>query len=391
VTINEDAAEQTVTLIGIGDGDPELSQILVVTAISSAPSIIPNPTVAYSSPNMTGTLTFTPVANANGEVTITVMVTDNGSNVPPNVNTVSQQFTVHVTPVNDPPVAVADTYTTNEDTQLVVTAPGILANDQDVEGDPLTAILNVGTAHGLLALNLNGSFVYTPTLDYHGPDNFTYHAYDGGLDSNVVTVTIAVNASPVVDAGPYQSVNEGGQAAFTGSFTDPGNLSTYNLAAVTILWEFGDGFTATGTLTPTHTYADNGTFTVTLTVTDSLGAPGSDSLLVTVANVAPSLPVLPDLAVLPGETVTLTVVFSDPGWLDTHTVVIEWLPDQTQVLDLAAGVLGFTASRAFPQEGNYLVTVTVMDKDAGSSSQSFTVDVRFFRVFIPLVCVKTIP
>jgi len=320
-----------------------------------------------------------------------VTVTDNGSNVPPNVNMVSQQFTVHVTPVNDPPVAVADAYTTNEGTQLAVAAPGVLGNDTDLDSDPLTAILDSGSTHGLLALSLDGSFVYTPTLNYYGLDSFTYHASDGALGSNVVTVTIAVNASPIVEAGPDQSANEGGQVVFTGSFTDPGNLSTYNLAAVDILWDFGDGFTATGTLNPTHTYADNGTFTVTLTVTDSLGAPGSDSLLVTVVNVAPSLPMLPNLTVLPGETVTLTVDFSDPGWLDTHTVMIEWLPGQTQVLDLAAGVLEFTASRAFSQEGNYLVTVTVIDKDGGSSSQSFTVDVKYFRVFMPLVYVKTVP
>jgi len=340
-------------------------------------------------------LVFTPAPDANGApyASFTFQVEDDGgtANDGVNLDPTPNILTINVSSVNDPPVAVADAYTTNEGTQLAVAAPGVLGNDTDLDSDPLTTILDSGSTHGLLALSLDGSFVYTPTLNYYGLDSFTYHASDGALGSNVVTVTIAVNASPIVEAGPDQSANEGGQVVFTGSFTDPGNLSTYNLAAVDILWDFGDGFTATGTLNPTHTYADNGTFTVTLTVTDSLGAPGSDSLLVTVVNVAPSLPMLPNLTVLPGETVTLTVDFSDPGWLDTHTVMIEWLPGQTQVLDLAAGVLEFTASRAFSQEGNYLVTVTVIDKDGGSSSQSFTVDVKYFRVFMPLVYVKTVP
>jgi hypothetical protein len=67
-----------------------------------------------------------------------------------------------------------------------------LANDTDVDSSSLTAILDSDPAHGLLSLYPNGSFVYTPTLDYHGPDSFTYHASDGVLNSDIVTVTLTV-------------------------------------------------------------------------------------------------------------------------------------------------------------------------------------------------------
>ena len=82
------------------------------------------------------------------------------------------------------PVAVADAYSTNEDTPLTVSAAGVLANDTDVDADPLTAVLVTGPAHGTLTLNADGSFLYTPAANYHGTDSFTYRANDGTLSSS---------------------------------------------------------------------------------------------------------------------------------------------------------------------------------------------------------------
>ena len=57
-------------------------------------------------------------------------------------------------------------------------APGILANDTDPNGDALTAVLVTNPSHGTLTLNANGSFTYTPTAGYTGPDSFVYRARD---------------------------------------------------------------------------------------------------------------------------------------------------------------------------------------------------------------------
>ena len=84
-----------------------------------------------------------------------------------------------VTPPAAAPVAVADSYSTPQNTALVQAAPGVLANDTDANGDPLTAVLDTNVAHGTLALSANGGFTYTPTTGYSGPDSFTYHANDG--------------------------------------------------------------------------------------------------------------------------------------------------------------------------------------------------------------------
>ena len=66
------------------------------------------------------------------------------------------------------------------------------------DGDPLTATLVSGPTNAAsFSLNVDGSFTYTPVVDFNGIDTFTYKANDGGLDSNVATVTITVN--PVID------------------------------------------------------------------------------------------------------------------------------------------------------------------------------------------------
>jgi VCBS repeat-containing protein len=90
------------------------------------------------------------------------------------------------------PEAVEDDYMTDVDVTLTVTAPGVLSNDSDLNGDPLTAVLDTDVSDGTLTLNADGSFTYVPDAGFYGTDSFTYHANDGTTDSNTVTVTIEV-------------------------------------------------------------------------------------------------------------------------------------------------------------------------------------------------------
>ncbi len=116
-----------------------------------------------------------------------------------------------ITAVNDAPVAANDSYGTNEDTTLTVGAPGVLANDSDVDGDSLSSIVVTGPSHGSLTFNANGSFSYTPAANYYGLDSFTYKANDGSLDSNVATVSITVtnvNDAPVAVNDAYTVVED---------------------------------------------------------------------------------------------------------------------------------------------------------------------------------------
>jgi uncharacterized repeat protein (TIGR01451 family) len=137
-----------------------------------------------------GSFTYTPTLDFTGVDTFTYHATDTISDS--NLAAV----TLTVTAVNDPPLAMDDGYTTTEGTPLIVAAPGVLANDGDVDGDALATVLDSPPLSGTLVLNSNGAFTYTPALDFQGIDGFTYHATDAISDSNVATVTLTVQARP---------------------------------------------------------------------------------------------------------------------------------------------------------------------------------------------------
>lgn len=186
---NSFAGVKITTLLGQGalklDGTPVTAGQFVTVADISASRLV-----------------FSPVLNANGApyTSFIFQVEDDGgtANGGVNLDPTPNTLTINVTAVNDAPVAVPDTYATDEDTPLVVPIPGVLGNDTDVENNALSATLDSNPAHGLLTFLPDGSFVYTPTLNYNGPDSFTYHADDGVLNSEIVTVTLTVRRAYLV-------------------------------------------------------------------------------------------------------------------------------------------------------------------------------------------------
>jgi VCBS repeat-containing protein len=100
----------------------------------------------------------------------------------------------------------------------------------------LTAVLNTGPGHGILALNANGSFTYTPSAGFSGTDSFSYRAYDGTANSDAATVSITVrpsaNQAPVVNAGADQTVALANKAQLAGSVSDDGLPS----GTLTVKW-----------------------------------------------------------------------------------------------------------------------------------------------------------
>jgi len=109
-------------------------------------------------------------------------------------------------------VAKNDTYSVNKNVALVIAAPGVLSNDTDIDGNLTTAVLQYNVTHGTLTLNANGSFVYTPTLDFEGVDTFTYFAKDGTVNSQnsaTVTINVGVKGPSTGQVPPGQMVRRG--------------------------------------------------------------------------------------------------------------------------------------------------------------------------------------
>lgn len=168
---------------------------------------------------------------ANGSVTITA--TGPGTSY-------TKTATLNLT-ANVAPVAVADGYSTPYLTTLNVPASGVLANDSDPNVQPITAVLQSTTANGVLSLNANGSFTYTPNSGFSGNDSFTYQASDGSLQSSTVTVTINVGARPKLQG----TVNLG--AEFVGNKAlIPIVIEVRNAGTLTVIATFSGNLNASG-------------------------------------------------------------------------------------------------------------------------------------------------
>ena len=226
--------------------------------------------------NGDGSFTYTPNTAFTGVDSFSYKVSD--GLVDSNVSVV----TIAVNPQNIPPVAVDDTYSVDEDSVLEVAAPGVLGDDSDVDGDPLTALLENGPSNGSLSLDQDGSLTYTPDPDFNGTDSFTYQASDGEVTSSIATVTITVN--PVNDepeAVGDTAVVEGedpvdisvlandtglGDQPVTITIESPPAGGIAEVIDNQIRYEPYDGYSGTDTFSYTVTDADGESSTTTVTV-----------------------------------------------------------------------------------------------------------------------------
>jgi predicted outer membrane repeat protein len=172
--------------------------------------------------------------------------------------------------VDHAPVAQSESYTTTVATPLVVTAPGVLANDQDTDGDALTATVLAAPLHGDLILQPTGAFIYTPTAAFSGTDSYTYVTSDGERQSAGALVTLNMISEetelPVEIAG-LQAQNDGpavvGRAVHFVAAVAAGS-------DVHFAWDFGDGASEEG-VTASHAYPEPGEYNVTLNASNTLG------------------------------------------------------------------------------------------------------------------------
>jgi hypothetical protein len=187
----------------------------------------------------------------------------------------SEPLSYEVTVSNTAPDANDDVgLQVNEDGSLNESAPGVLANDSDGDGDPLTAQLTSTTSNGTVSLSANGSFTYTPDPDFNGSDQFSYRASDGEASSGVATVAIAVNAvndDPTFTPGPDVSVNTLEALTFSSQWAsgvDPGPPDE-SAQDVSFAVSFENPADASAFVSPPQ-ISDDGTLSFTATQLDLL-------------------------------------------------------------------------------------------------------------------------
>jgi hypothetical protein len=188
---------------------------------------------------------------------------------------------------NDPPGAVNDADSTDEDTPLIVYAPGVLTNDSDVDGDALTVTKLKNPSNGTLTQNSDGSFTYTPNENFNGEDSYTYEACDptGECDTATVTITVnPVNDPPVALDDSYTTTQDTSIPLYMlGNDSDIDGDDIFIDSNTTLLFDGYVGSDSYGySYTPAPGFAGIDTFTYTI----SDGNGGYDTATVTITVVA---------------------------------------------------------------------------------------------------------
>jgi hypothetical protein len=180
--------------------------------------------------------------------------------------------------VDPKPFAVEDNYDAVINRTLTVPASGVLLNDFDPDPGPaaITADLVSDVSHGVLALASDGSFVYTPTPGYLGPDSFTYRAYDGDAYGLPATVNLSVvEAVTIVSIEAIDATHV--DLLFSADLDETiaetvGNYAADNGLSITSATLGGDLRTVSLVVTPALVSSQTYTFTVN-NIEDTLGDP----------------------------------------------------------------------------------------------------------------------
>ncbi len=190
-------------------------------------ALVSSPAYGTLTLNANGGFLYTPTTGYSGSDSFVYRASD---------GTATSNASVTITVNNTTPTAQGESYAVVKNTALSIAAnAGVLVNDADANGDSLTAALVTAPAHGIVALNANGSFVYTPAANYTGSDTFVYRASDGSATANATVTLTIVNNAPVAQTDSYvTTMNTSLSAAAPGVLANDTDANSDSLTATLI-------------------------------------------------------------------------------------------------------------------------------------------------------------
>ncbi|WP_093517313.1 Ig-like domain-containing protein [Stigmatella erecta] len=366
-TMAEDSAFTDLDVLANDTAEPDVGETLTITAVTQPT----NGSVNFSSTRAR----FRPAANFHGTTTFTYTVSDGRG------GTDTATVTVTVTPVNDPPTAVNDAFTVDENSPGAVL--DVLANDSFAPdtGETLTVTAVTQPANGTVTFTATG-VTFKPATGFRGTTTFTYTISDGngGTSTATVNVTVSdVNDPPTANDDAFTVAEDSaatvldvlandtaepdvGETLFVSAVTQPAN-GTVTLSGATVRFRPAANFH--GTTTFTYTLADGrggtDTATVTVTVTPVNDPPTAknDTFTVAESSGATALDVLANDSFAPdtGETLTVTAVTQPANGTVTFTAT------------------GVTFTPVANYNGTTTFTYTISDGNGGTATATVTVTV----------------
>ena len=355
ITNNQTPPTATDDNIEINQGELISIPVLINDSNDVNPSkieIINNPNNGTITINNNGTINYVSESDFIGIDNFSYAVQNNEG-------IISNPASVNIVVNNTPPTITELTFDTEinegEETNFSVSATD--NNDDDLTytwdfGDGSSVISEQSSEIGH-TYDDNGTYAVTLTVS----------DLDGGETTETLDVTVN-NVVPVINSLTGDTnINEGDIANFTAQAIDSGNDT------LIYTWNFGDESETVTGQNVTHQFANNGVYTVTLTVTDGDGGESTDTLEVTVNNVAPVISELTgDTNINEGDVANFEAIANDSG---NDTLTYTWnFGDETEL------ITGQNVTHQFANNGVYTVTLTVTDGDGGETTETLEVTVN---------------
>ena len=378
VAINEDTTYTfAVDDFGFSDVDGDaLAKVLIETLPSSGTLTLNAVAVTGGQEILAGDiaagqLTYTPDANDTDTDRFLFKVHDGTTS-----SALDTTMRIDIAAVNDAPVAVDDSATSNEDTAVTI---GILANDTDADGDTLAVIdPQRSPANGTLQINGDGTVTYTPNANFNGTDSFTYLTNDGSAASNTATVTITVNAVNDAPAVDDDSATTDEDTSVTINVLANGSDIDDDALTVTAVSDPAGGtaiINGDGTITFTPDENFNGSAGFTYTISDGNGGTATATVSIAV-NAVNDAPVANDDSATADEEQAITInVLANDTDVDSDTLTVASVSDPSGGMATinGDGTITFTPDENF--NGSDSFTYTISDGNGGTDTATVAVTV----------------
>ncbi|MDN3389504.1 Ig-like domain-containing protein [Pseudoalteromonas sp. APC 3691] len=354
-TMNEDAPALLVNVLANdSDIDGDTLVITAATADRGSASVVDNK------------IQYTPAPNTNGTAIINYTISDG------NGGTATTNLTITIIPVNDAPIANADSATIDEDAAPILI--NVLANDSDVDGDSLTmstASANIGSVSVV-----GNQIQYIPAADDNGLATVTYNVSDsnGGASTATLTITITpVNDAPIANADTA-TMAEDAAPILINVLANDSDVDGDSLAISAASADIGSVSVLGNQIQYTPAADDNGFATVTYTVSDSNGGASTATLTITITPVNDAPIANADTATMAEDAAPILInVLANDSDEDGDSLTISAASADIGSASVVGNQIQYTP--AANTNGLATVTYTVSDNNGGTNTATVAITI----------------